>query len=810
MTLVVVSVRTSLAVASLLAIALFAGDAHAQAPTAPPPPVAPPAPVPPHLLGDGEVAYPDGATGEARVRLVVTVGPDGRVADVIADETSAPAVFRDAAVRAVREFRYEPATRGGKPITAKIRIEVAFHPSEPAAPPAPTREPAPSVDRRAAPEPEEVRVRGERAEPGRSATLARAEVRQIPGVFGDPFRAIEVLPGVTPILSGLPFFYVRGAPPGDVGYFLDGVRVPLLFHVGAGPSVVHPALISRVDLYPGGYPARFGRFSGGIVSGETAPPEETLHGEYNVRLFDAGAMIETPFDGGRGSVLAGGRYSYTAALLTQLSPDTTLDYWDYQARASYDLTSRDRLTVFSFGSYDFLGQRTQTETLTAFGTEFHRVDLRYDHKLGSTGTIRTAVTLGLDRSLFQQDRYAKSRMLGVRTEVDQRLSDRARVRFGTDVELTRYDIDAGQNDLGPSASSIATTFPSRSDVSTGARADLVLRPARRFEITPGLRVDVFTSDGASALGLDPRLATRTELSDTARILVATGIAHQPPSFVLPAPGVQPGGLRGGLQASLQESAGLELDLGAATTATLTAFHNGFFSMSDALGVQPRQATGCPPGAYRGGSFGADRGLATNQGGGGGGVCANDRFKAGTFGPDRTGGGGEGADSQGAANTAQAFAVRTRGSAYGLELFVKRKLTSRLGGFVSYTLSRSTRAYDTSSFVSSFDRTHVGNAAVGYDLGRGWRAGTRVVFYTGLPASTLAGAPPSRLPAFFRLDLRLEKRWRLGERAWISGVAEWMNATLSKEAISTRCTLQGCEAQTVGPVTIPSLGVEGGF
>src|SRR6185369_7142929 len=154
-------------------------------------------------------------------------------------------------------------------------------------------------------------------DPSRTASLSRAEVRQIPGTFGDPFRAIEIMPGVTPIVSGLPFFFVRGAPPGDVGYFLDGVRVPLLFHVGAGPSVVHPALIQRVDLYPGGYPARFGRYSGGIVSGETAPPLDRAHGEFNVRLFDAGALVETPFalpgdSKERGSILVGGRYSYTA------------------------------------------------------------------------------------------------------------------------------------------------------------------------------------------------------------------------------------------------------------------------------------------------------------------------------------------------------------------------------------------------------------------------------------------------------------------------------------------------------------------
>jgi hypothetical protein len=34
--------------------------------------------------------------------------------------------------------------------------------------------------------------------------------------------------------------------------------------------------------------------------------------------------------------------------------------------------------------------------------------------------------------------------------------------------------------------------------------------------------------------------------------------------------------------------------------------------------------------------------------------------------------------------------------------------------------------------------------------------------------------------------------------------------LSKEAVTTTCTLDGCEAQMIGPITIPSLGVEGAF
>ncbi|MBL8742378.1 MAG: Plug domain-containing protein, partial [Myxococcales bacterium] len=103
------------------------------------------------------------------------------------------------------------------------------------------------------PEPIEVEVR----EPPKAAdatTFTRAEVRSIPGTFGDPFRVVESIPGVVPLVSGVPYYYVRGAPPGTVSYTLDGIRVPLLFHLGLGPSVVHPALIDSVEVVPGPTP----------------------------------------------------------------------------------------------------------------------------------------------------------------------------------------------------------------------------------------------------------------------------------------------------------------------------------------------------------------------------------------------------------------------------------------------------------------------------------------------------------------------------------------------------------------------------
>jgi hypothetical protein len=794
---------------ALVALVLFAAPSGWAQPAPPAQPAQPAAGlVAPTLLSDPTVPYPKGATGEATVLLTIAVNVDGTVRSATPAEINEP--FSGAAAKAALTWRFEPATRDGKPTGARIRFEVIFHPPAPALtePPLPTEPststpswpttPKPSPDKAA-----EVRVRGARAESSRTATLSRTEVRQIPGAFGDPFRAIEIMPGVTPIISGLPFFFIRGAPPGDVGYYLDGIRVPYLFHVGVGPSVVHPALIDRVDLYPGGYPARFGRFSGGIVSGETTPNATELHGEYNVRLFDAGALVESPFGPeDRGNILLGGRYSYTALLLTLVNPSTVLDYWDYQGRVSYDLGPRDRVGLFGFGAYDLLGQKTDTgDVNTLFGTEFHRLDARYDHKIDQDSTMRTAVTGGIDLTQAPGNRYLRDRLVGTRTEVTYRVSEVATVRAGADMQVDTYNIELNTAALTTSQQQTANTlFPTRTDLASGVRGDVVLQAGPRLEITPGARFDYFASEGATAVAVDPRLGTKTTLTDRLRLLGALGIAHQPPAFVIPLPGFQPGGLKGGLQMAVQESMGIEYDVAPGTTATATVFHNGFFNMSDALSVMQPDLSGCPPGSFPSDTLGPDpeRQPVNPR------SCGQNRVKqAGTILGDQM--------NADAGNTATALETRSHGTAYGFELFIKRKLTSRLGGFLSYTLSRSTRTANGQTFIATFDRTHVLNTALAYDLGRNWRAGTRVTFYTGLPKAPDPTDPGStRLDPFFRLDLRLEKRWQLSKRWWISFVAEWMNATLSKESVGTSCTLNGCQDTKIGPVTIPSIGVEGGF
>ena len=174
-----------------------------------------------------------------------------------------------------------------------------------------------------------------------------------------------------------------------------------------------------------------------------------------------------------------------------------------------------------------------------------------------------------------------------------------------------------------------------------------------------------------------------------------------------------------------------------------------------------------------------------------------------------------------------FTKRYLGRAYGMELYWKRDFSQRLGGFVSYTLSRSTRSLGKRYRPFAMDRTHVLHAALSYQMGRLWTAGIRTTAYSGVPArintfrtgiddiDEKRTVPElwysKRTPWFWRLDLRAEKRWRVGhEGAWVSFVIELLNASFNKETIMVTCVQREkkCDEERIGPVTVPSIGVEG--
>jgi hypothetical protein len=506
----------------------------------------------------------------------------------------------------------------------------------------------------------------------------------------------------------------------------------------------------------------------------------------------------------------GGRYGYPGPLLSLVTPDTRVGYWDYQARFGYRVTDADTISLFAFGSFDEIALRQtkpvyygpvgpigeeSTGFYPVFRSTFHRFDLRWDHRIGARGMVRTAVTTGYDETLssgpFAGAAAPRSDgpMVGLRTAYEERLTPRLKVRAGADVVFARYDVTPA-SDLSPDVQQLLV--PTKTDVDFGVRADVVWRVHPRIEVVPGVRLDYFSTTPVvipraaaptskrGILAVDPRISSRIALGKDVTFVTTFGIAHQKPSASVPIAGFSLGTLADGLQTSIQGSQGIEVKLPLAFALTVTGFVQNVYGLTDQTAVC--DVDGIP------------------------GSCALERVSGRTF---------------------------------GGELLLKRDLTKRITGFVSYTLSRSTRQtngvgslrpvaerfgrFQGSEVLAEFDRTHVLNVVVAVDLGRGWRFGTRFNLYSGRPYTrqSLLGRPlppynEGRMPPFWRIDARLEKEWKLGERGRIAFVVEGLNVTVNRESLTTTCpsdgtpTVSDCTVQTFGPIAIPSIGVEGSY
>lgn len=752
---------------ALLAVGLGSPKAVAQDTEEPPAPAQTPAPDPAPVEADirpsDTITLPEalntpvppieGSTDRVEIVLELVIDREGHV--VRARPIGGREPYATLATEATKAWSFRPATKGGRPVAAKISFLVTYEPERVVERPESEPTPTGSPDAPAAAPPRvtekahttaiplhEVVILGDLPDPG-ARTWTRADSSKLAGSFDDPLRSLEVMPGVTTVISGLPLFFVRGAPPGNIGWYLDGIRIPQLFHGFLGPSVVQPDFIAKVDLHAGPMPARFGRNAGAAVNARVEEPHGTLRAKADLSLLDAGGFAEAPLAGGRGYVMAGARYSLTALLVPLLAPGQRVDYWDYQAMVGYRLGKHDEVRAFAFGSFDYLGVGNFNS-----GLEFHRVDLDWTHHFGQRARLKVATTGGSDRSRsefgFVSDTMFQTRISYTLT------GQQAILRAGGDISIDDYGTEIDPTIQNPEH--YAELFPPRTDSSGGAYVDVVLFPQSHARFIPGVRADVYSSLGDVMAAADLRLAAEYDLLPWLKSRHEVGTAHQAPTFVPNVPGLQVGGLRGALQESIQASSTFDFALPWEITASIGAFASVTSDLTDPISASQ------------------------------------------TFSIDETS-----AD------------VRVLGRALGLETEIKRPLTRRLGFLLSYTFSTTLRSDGDIATLAGYDRPHVLNTALTYDLGRHWQASAKGAFGSGIPGrrTTLDGFvfDGPRSAPMVRLDLKLAKRWYVSEHFNWGLYVEVLNATNTASVSRRTCGRMGCVDEGTAPVLFPNLGID---
>jgi TonB family protein len=583
-------------------------------------------------------------------------------------------------------------------------------------------------------------------------TISMEEVRRVPGTFGDPVRVVQNLPGAARAPFGTGLLVIRGSNPEDSGVYVDGIRIPYVYHLGGFASVINPDLVAAVDYLPGGFGPRYGRSMGGVIDVTTQStfPERTRVA-WNTDLLDSGAVVAGSFgtEHQHGFGIAA-RRSYIDALLPVLLGDdgfTVKPRWyDYQAKYAYQGKAPWKASALLFGFDDVLtasspegfAQGSDPSAQGDLGTHYstHRLVLDASVPLGEDWSLRLTPAFGRDSTdvlLGDQLRLVQGQWLAeVRAEAAWQPSDALRVVQGVDFIGGRADFDIllpfNPEDLA-SFDPLAEREPyGISGVQDGWGPDTYVlaewRPLRDPDallVAPGLRGLFLDIPGeARILAADPRLAMKWRTRPGTLLKGSVGLYHQPPQpFQL----YRQGAMRADLDAeqALASSVGIEQRLGPAMQLEVEAFHKAMRSL----------------------------------------VVNNPGFRT---------------------LSDPLFLNEGVGRVYGVEAMLRRERVGNLFGWVSYTLSRSERKDhpDSDWYVFDVDQTHIFVALAGYRLPYDVEVSGKAEYTTGNPTTPYdlgvydvdqdryrgfrTGARNSqRLPPYAALSLRADKMFTF--RTW---------------------------------------------
>jgi hypothetical protein len=175
-----------------------------------------------------------------------------------------------------------------------------------------------------------------------------------------------------------------------------------------------------------------------------------------------------------------------------------------------------------------------------------------------------------------------------------------------------------------------------------------------------------------------------------------------------------------------------------------------------------------------------------------------------------------------------FANTGTGDTIGFEFLLKRQVSKRFFGWLSYTLSvtKQRRNPDADEIFNTFDQRHTMNAVASYTFDSGWELGARFRLATGRPDTPVLDGTfdvdaneyeavqgefrSTRRKTFQQLDVRAEKSWAY--EAWVLGVyIDIQNVLNASNEEATQYDYRFRESSPIQSVPfLPTIGVRGKF
>lgn len=592
-------------------------------------------------------------------------------------------------------------------------------------------------------------------------TLSKKEMSTLPYLLGqaDPLKALQLLPGVQSNGEGNNGIFVRGGSIDQNLILFDKTPIYNTGHLFGFFSLFNHSIIDQVNLIKGGIPASYGgRLSSILEINSRKGDFQKFKGEGTIGIVSGNFTLEGPIVKDKSSFIISGRRTYIDLLSKMITKeptifDTGIDYFfdDLNARVDVKLSGKDQLALSAFsGTDDFLFQGKNSLS-NSIRWKNYTASLHWEHFYNQENYHSTTIyasrykmdfSAGINSYVFNI--HSSIEDYGAKTEWVIGSVRNHQISFGA--EYIKHALIP--NNMKARGADLEFSFTEQEKLHNQEEALFIhdeFQLSKKITLSGGLRLSAYQqlgpftryiSDESMTLqdtasyqkgeiiqsywNLDPRVSIVYRLNENASLKASYDKMHQylhmaPVSSVsLPTDVWVPSSAR------LKPQQGSQYSLGYFRNFANNSLETSVTGYYKSMNRQIEYRDGVIVGYSKGYNY-------------------DDSF------------------------------IFGKGSSYGLELFLKKQ-KGNLTGWLSYTLSRTTRHFEEinqgKSFAAKYDRLHNFSWVNNYKLSKRWSFSAVFTYSTGnaltLPVgryiingniiNEYQGRNTFRMPAYHRMDI----------------------------------------------------------
>lgn len=600
-------------------------------------------------------------------------------------------------------------------------------------------------------------------------TLSEKEITSIPVLGGeaDLIKTLQLLPGVSKGVEGSTDLFVRGGAADQNLVLLDGAPVYNTGHLFGFLSVFNPDILESVESINGAFPAHFGGRLSSILNVNTKSlMAEQTQVRGNVGLLASRLMIRQPIIKNKLDVWIAGRRTYVDQVLKTVGQSLPYYFYDLNGKIIFRPSAKDQIEVTHYSGNDRLDySRAQRDTSQQrnFSTNFTIANsaqtLMWRRQIKSNvysvfSAYRTKFNYSIQNEFEDSRLFVNSAIQDYGGKWMIKMDSVGPVNLTAGIESAHHEVSPNIIDTSGEISELlessSTSAQTSLETSVFVQADGSWK--KNWSWTTALRYSSASVRNRFYTNPEPRVAVRYQWNETLALKASYSrmaqYLHRVSSAAIAFP----------------------TDIWYPVTRNVSPQTSDQFTIALQKRLPEKNFYVSLEGYYKNMQKLIGYKEGTN-------LFLNTDF-----------------ENQ---------LIQGKGKAYGMELLVKKE-SGKLTGWISYTLSKSTRQYDEVNggawFYSRYDRRHNGSIVLNYEFARRWSFSAVFEFISGsrftpvigryvIPSPTLVGvqiipvyAPMNsvKLADTHRLDLGIKYKSKPDKRfqsEWFAGVYNVYNRAM---------------------------------